>query len=45
MKLENQQLPIISPINFDKLHASKANISGIWVESTGDVHLEGAVIK
>ncbi|MBM3743920.1 MAG: ABC transporter substrate-binding protein [Actinobacteria bacterium] len=45
MKLENEQLPIISPINFDKLHASKANISGIWVESTGDVHLEGAVIK
>ena len=45
MKLENQELPVISPINFDKLHASKSNISGIWVESTGDVHLEGASIK
>ncbi|NDF02868.1 MAG: ABC transporter substrate-binding protein [Actinobacteria bacterium] len=45
MKMENQQLPIISPFTFDKLHASQKNISGIWVESTGDVHLEGAVIK
>jgi len=43
--MENEQLPIISPFTFDKLHASKKNISGIWVESTGDVHLEGALIK
>ena len=41
-KLENQELPVISPFTFDKLHASNKNISGVWVESTGDLHLEGA---
>jgi len=45
MKMENEQLVIISPFSFDKLHATKSNIPGVWVESTGDIHLEGASIK
>ena len=42
MKLENAQLPIASPLSFDKLHAARSNVMGVWVESSGVPHLEGA---
>ena len=45
MKLENAQLPIISPLTFDKLHAARSNVMGIWVESSGVPHLESAFLN
>jgi peptide/nickel transport system substrate-binding protein len=45
MKLENAQLPIASPFSFEKLHAARSKVMGVWVESSGDPHLENAYIK
>ncbi len=40
MKLENSQLPLITPFVFDVLHAARANVKGAWVEAGGQIHLE-----
>ena len=45
MKLENSELPLITPFVFDVLHAARANVKGAWVESGGQIHLEGVSIK
>jgi len=45
MKMENQELPLITPFVFSVLHASRANVKGSWVEGTGTLHLEGASIS
>ena len=44
MKLENQQLPLITPLVFDVVHATSSNISGVWEEGGGQLHLEDAQI-
>jgi ABC-type transport system substrate-binding protein len=44
-KMENQELPLITPFVFSVLHASQANVKGSWVEGTGTLHLEGASIS
>jgi peptide/nickel transport system substrate-binding protein len=44
MKLENSQLPLITPFVFDVLHAARANVKGAWVEAGGQIHLEGTSI-
>jgi peptide/nickel transport system substrate-binding protein len=45
MKMENQDLPLITPFVFDVLHAARANVKGIWVEAGGQIHLENASIR
>jgi peptide/nickel transport system substrate-binding protein len=45
MKMENQELPLITPFVFDVLHAARANVKGIWVEAGGQIHLEKASIR
>ncbi|MDP1720848.1 MAG: ABC transporter substrate-binding protein [Candidatus Nanopelagicaceae bacterium] len=45
MKLENSELPLITPFVFDVLHAARASVKGAWVESGGQIHLEGVSIK
>ena len=45
MKLENAELPLITPFVFDVLHAARANVKGAWVESGGQIHLEDVSIK
>jgi peptide/nickel transport system substrate-binding protein len=44
-KMENQELPLITPFVFSVLHASQANVRGSWVEGTGTLHLEGISIQ
>ena len=44
-KMENQELPLITPFVFSVLHAAQANVKGSWVEGTGTLHLEGASIS
>ena len=45
MKMENQELPLITPFVFSVLHAAQANVRGAWVEGGGQLHLEGVTIK
>lgn len=45
LKLENSELPLITPFVFDVLHAARASVKGAWVESGGQIHLEGVSIK
>ena len=45
MKMENQELPLITPFVFSVLHAAQANVKGAWVEGGGQLHLEGVTIK
>lgn len=45
LKLENAQLPLITPFVFDVLHAARANVKGAWVEAGGQIHLEGTSIQ
>ena len=45
MKMENQELPLITPFVFSVLHAAQANVKGAWVEGGGQLHLEGVSIK
>ena len=45
MKLENQELPLITPFVFDVLHAARANVKGAWVEGGGQMHLEDVKIS
>ena len=40
--LINQQAPIFVPVQFATVTATTSNVSGIWVDSTGAVHLEDA---
>jgi peptide/nickel transport system substrate-binding protein len=44
MKLENQQLPLVTPLVFDVVHATSSNVSGVWEEGGGQLHLENASI-
>jgi peptide/nickel transport system substrate-binding protein len=45
LKLENAQLPLITPFVFSVLHAAKANVMGAWVEGGGQLHLENVSVK
>ena len=45
LKMENEQLPLITPFVFDVLHAARANVKNAWVEAGGQIHLEGASFK
>jgi peptide/nickel transport system substrate-binding protein len=45
LKLENTQLPLITPFVFNVLHAAKANVTGAWVEGGGQLHLESVSLK
>lgn len=45
MKLENQELPLITPFVFSVLHAAQSNVKGAWVEGGGQLHLESVHIK
>lgn len=45
MKMENQELPLITPFVFSVLHASRSNVKGAWVEGGGQLHLEGVKIS
>jgi peptide/nickel transport system substrate-binding protein len=45
LKMENAQLPLITPFVFSVLHAARANVKGAWVEAGGQIHLEGASIS
>jgi peptide/nickel transport system substrate-binding protein len=45
LKLENAQLPLITPFVFSVLHAAKANVMGAWVEGGGQLHLESVSVK
>jgi peptide/nickel transport system substrate-binding protein len=40
--LLNQQAPIFVPVQFATVSAARSNVGGVWVDSTGAVHLEGA---
>lgn len=41
-ELVNQQAPIFVPVQFATVSAAKSDVSGIWVDSTGTIHLENA---
>jgi len=45
LKMENEQLPLITPFVFDVLHAARANVKGAWVEGGGQMHLEDVKIS
>ena len=45
LKMENEQLPLITPFVFDVLHAARANVKGAWVEGGGQMHLEDIKIS
>jgi len=41
-ELINQQVPIYMPLQFATVTATKSSVSGVWEDSTGNVHLEDA---
>jgi len=41
-ELVNQQAPIFVPVQFATVSAAKSDVGGIWVDSTGTIHLENA---
>lgn len=41
-ELINQQAPIFVPVQFATVTAAKSNVSGLWVDSAGNPHLENA---
>lgn len=44
-KLENKELPLITPIVYDVLHGARANVRGAWVEGGGQLHLDMAYLN
>jgi peptide/nickel transport system substrate-binding protein len=44
-KLENAQLPLITPFVFNILHAATSHVKGAWVEGGGQLHLESVSVK
>lgn len=45
LKMENKQLPLITPFVFEVLHASSSKVSGAWVEGGGQLRLEKVTKK
>jgi peptide/nickel transport system substrate-binding protein len=41
-ELLNQQVPIFVPVQFATVSAAKSDVGGVWVDSTGTIHLENA---
>jgi peptide/nickel transport system substrate-binding protein len=41
-ELLNQQAPIFVPVQFATVSAAKSDVGGVWVDSTGTIHLESA---
>ncbi len=41
-ELINQQAPVFVPVQFATVTAAKSNVSGLWVDSAGNPHLETA---
>ena len=41
-ELLSQQSPIFVPVQFATVSAAKSDVGGIWVDSTGTIHLENA---
>jgi len=41
-ELVNQQAPIYVPVQFATVSAAKSDVSGIWEDSTGTIHVEDA---
>ncbi|MFT4280314.1 ABC transporter substrate-binding protein [Microbacterium sp.] len=44
-KLENEEVPLITPLIAAPAVASAASVTGIWIEGGGQVHLESAAIE
>jgi peptide/nickel transport system substrate-binding protein len=43
-KLENEEVPLITPIISAPVTATSSSVSGVWLEGGGQVHLEDASI-
>ncbi|MCI0158043.1 ABC transporter substrate-binding protein [Leifsonia shinshuensis] len=44
-KLENEDVPLITPVISAPVAATSSKVSGVWLEGGGQLHLEGASIK
>lgn len=44
-KLENKELPLITPVVYDVLHGARSNLRGAWVEGGGQLHLDTAYLN
>jgi len=44
-KLENEQVPLITPLQVAQVAGASSTISGVWMEGGGQVHLENAAVS